>query len=614
MAEDSPVVGFGTKGMNSAVDPFLLGPDQVHKAVNCRLSKQAWRTRYGIRAMRLCGDADTVQTYREGNTQGAIYYNPARGQGALVFGDDISSIAESSGGQMFALESAGKYCFNVRDISGGLRSPRHVHLAWLCQAENYLFRSDDVSDTWAFDGFDAAFSPGYIASGDSREFSKIPNRIGAMIYAFGRMHVVRSGREILVGDALHSKNLTSSINVGAFTEQTYWATGQHFSPPSQMGAIIAGAILPLQDSTHGHSELLWHAKNDGVFSLNTNISPRSAWADQALTRHVLLSTAAVGPYAVALSESDQYFRSSNGIQSLRSARAERDRIGSPYADLAAEVRVFMAGDLPQDLRFCSLARWQRQNRIFCTVYPVVEGRYRWHRGFVVSNLLPGEVRADTPPAWEGLWTLPPQWGGVSQFVAGSFEGSERIFAICWNHESKKKHVVEVDETLSSDVFADGASSRISCQIITKHLAPAGLFKTAELAEAFLLITRVQTAIDWQVDYRVNGQRTWHKWSSGAIAEPANPDLWNQEREIPDDTHPLGPVPKFGNVRSVQFRIRWRGAASIQFMVRHAHGKALESSVKRSAGAMVGAGDDDYEYNNSGPRWEDSTPQTPCLST
>ena len=107
MSNESPVVGFGVKGMNGASNAFLLGADQVHKAVNCRLSGQMWRTRYGIRAMRLCGEKKLVQTYREGNTQGAIYYNPARGQGARVFGDDVSSIAESSGGQMFKLESAG---------------------------------------------------------------------------------------------------------------------------------------------------------------------------------------------------------------------------------------------------------------------------------------------------------------------------------------------------------------------------------------------------------------------------------------------------------------------------------------------------------------------------
>jgi len=599
--------------MNSAVNAFLLTSEQVYKAVNCRLSGQMWRTRYGIREMELKGEKEVVSAYRIGNTQGAIYYNPAQGQGALIFGDDLAQIAESSAGKMFTLQLDGNYALKVSDVSNGLQSPRHVHLAWICQAENYLFRSDDVGQTWAYNGSDPAqFSPGYIDVGEDRSKSKIPNRIGAMVYAFGRMHVVRYGRQILVGDALHSQNLTSSVNVTQFTEQTYWATGQSFTPPSQMGSILGGAILPQQDTTHGHSEMLWHAKNDGVFSLNTNIYPRSEWQNQALTRHALLSAAATGPYAIAISESDQYFRSNRGIQSIRSARAERGTIGTPYTDLASEVREFLKGDVQQDLRFCSLVRWQKQSRILCTCYPVVDGRYRWHRGFVVSNMLPGESRPDLPPAWEGLWTLPCDFGGVTQFVVGSFDGSERIFAICWNPNESRKRVVEIDETLHSDIIRGKPISRISSQIITKHLNVAGLFKTVALNDGFLHFSDIRTDINWQVDYRINGNTSWLKWNSGFIDNPDKKNLWNRNENAPDAPYSIGPAPSMQSARTVQFRIRWRGAASMQFMIRHSDSKEIEASYKPSPDIVEEAGrHNDYEYNDCGPRWEDINTDSSC---
>ena len=612
---ESTLISYGQRGVNSALNPFLLSADQVHKATNCRLSKQMWRTRYGVREMKLVGNDAALAEYQVGNTQGAIYYNPARGQGALVFGDDLGQIAESSAGKMFTLRLFGSDALEVRDISGGLQSPRHLHLAWLCQAENYLFRSDDVGMTWAYNGEQAEFSPGYVEDGScDREASRIPNKIGAMIYAFGRMHVVRNGRDILVGDGLHSQNLTSSLNVTFFTEQTYWATGRHFSPPSQMGAILAGGILPQQDTTHGHSELLWHAKNDGVFSLNTNVYPREAWAEQALTRHVLLSAAATGPYAMALSESDQFFRSHKGIQSIRSARAERSVIGSPYSNLAAEVKEFMRGDTQEDLRFCSLVRWQKQDRILCTVYPMVDGRFRWHRGFVVSNLLPGEGRADVPPAWEGLWTLPCALGGVTQFVSGCFDGMERLFAICWNPTEGRKKLAEITETLESDRFANGSESRISCQLITKQLAPAGIFQTVEFAEAFLYVERVTTDLDWEVSYRLNGKREWRSWGRGFIPSPATEnDDWAQREEIPDGLHSLGTIPEgMAKGRSIQFRIRWRGAASVQFMVRHGAGKAVQTGESNGV-SVFSTPHSDYEYNDCGNRWEEN-PSSLCPST
>ena len=139
-----------------------------------------------------------------------------------------------------------------------------------------------------------------------------------------------------------------------------------------MGHIISLDRLSTQNTQHGHSEVFASCE-DGTFSVQTNVYPRSSWADQALTKHALLKTGAAGPYAVDSRDPDMVFRSRHGIQTLRSAAATASRMGGQFAPLSNPVATFMQADHEPFLRFTSLIDWTRGGRLFCPWTPMCAG-------------------------------------------------------------------------------------------------------------------------------------------------------------------------------------------------------------------------------------------------
>jgi hypothetical protein len=89
---------FATRGVVSALDPLLLDEQSLARLTNGRLHKQIPRTRYKLREIPFTGNTDLIDEWRTLPVQGAMFFNPAKGQGALTFGKDLSQIVEASGG------------------------------------------------------------------------------------------------------------------------------------------------------------------------------------------------------------------------------------------------------------------------------------------------------------------------------------------------------------------------------------------------------------------------------------------------------------------------------------------------------------------------------------
>jgi hypothetical protein len=435
-----------------------------------------------------------------------------------------------------------------------------------------------------------------------------------MVYAHGRGCAVVNSRLILVGDILHRTSLTTSANLKEFTEQVYWATGQYFLPPSAMGGINAGAILPLRNTQHGHGDIMWHC-DDGVFSLDISEYPRSGWSGLKLVKHALLEAGASGPYAISLHDGDQIFRTRVGGKTLRSSAAESSLEGGPNQTISNAVdAAWLDGDYKRWLRFASVENWSTAKRVFWSTWPVVSGRWRWHCGCVVRNLDPVESEANTPAVWEGLWTLHPQACGIIQFVGGIFDGEERFFA--WvRGADKRNRLVEFDMTLREDVLEDGTRKPIRVQCMTRAVDAGQWYKSREFSLGRLYLRNISGELKWRVDVRSGESSAWHFYRAGVVHVPEiGPDdfdiieheartvaipLGNVPRECMDDTHS-----KINESRSLQFLVRWEGYCQFEG-VRITHGDKdlsqggldqtkLDISFKRAEGAEV----DDFEYSKS----------------
>ena len=615
-------IQFAGGGMNAALNPTNVPDAQYSRGVNVQLIEQRPTTRRGVKVLPFVKTStDDKKNFQCENFQGAVFFNPSKGQSQINFAQDESRIMCSVGGRRYEVvprefqPRIGSVV--VEEVKGVQRGNPDLHTAYWYQAENYVIVQDGEAPAWIWDGFDPPFISGGMNTVD-KEKSELPNAGTIGTYAHGRIIQVINSRQVIVGDIIHKQFLTDPINILKTTEQVYWATGSSFNPPSSMGNIVAIGILPHRDTQHGHGDLMLHCE-DGIFSLDINIYPRGSWEGIPMVKHVLLETGARGPYAIALYDGDQFFRSRHGLQSLRSARGESQLLGNPLNPISEEVETFLERDYEAYVRFTSLGKWAVSRRLFITSDPWVQGKYRGSRGVISLNFAP-VASANTDRAWEGLMTFPPEIANPIQMVNGVFNGRDRMYMFA-RGEDKLNRLVEFSQDLLNDVLEDGTEERISCQLITKALVGIGLFSKKEHNVGTLYLANVSGKLDWGVWVRNSECENWTYWRKGQVCVQADNccnvdegcdfnDFCSMDFELN-----LGEMPEsVRNSRKAQFLIRWKGVAAIEgFKVKFSPGDPDENSG-RVAGSekcpdiCLSERQDceynDYEYSFSENRWEE----------
>ena len=615
-------VAFAAGGMNAALNPTNLPDHQYARAVNIQLRDQRPTTRRGIKVLPFSSTLAKEQEYFQcENFQGGMFYNPSKGQSSVSFAQDASRMMMSVGGKRYQViqkESQPRInTVTIKEVKGLDDGNPDLHLSWWYQAENYAIQQDGQGDTWIWDGSnDPFFSKG--VNGADKEQSQLANGATAGTYVHGRIVQIVNARQVIVGDVIHKSNQTSAENILDTTEQVYWATGSYFNPPSSMGNIVALGILPLRDTQHGHGDLMLHCE-DGIFSINLNIFPRDEWVNTPMVKHVLLETGARGPYALALYDGDQFFRSRHGLQSLRSARGESQLLGNPLNPISEEVEVWLNNDYEAYVAFTSVAKWATDRRLYLTVDPWLESKWRGSRGIVGINFAP-VATASTQRAWEGLSTFPSEVKSPIQMINGVFNGRDRMYMVC-RGEDDKNRVVEFSQDLRHDILEDGTEKRISCQFITKAMVGQNLFSKANHTVGIMYLTGVEGLLDWGVWARNNECDNWIFWRGDQACVQSDDccdeeDSCNFNDFCPQDLElNLGEVPESLKLsRKIQLLIRWKGVASLEgFKLKFNPGDPEEGSGEVAGSAAcpqkcLSERQDciynDYEYSSDEDRWEE----------
>lgn len=597
------------QGMNSSVNAVSLQPTAAARLTNCQIKNQLVTTRPGVRSHKLGHDADE---FRKLNIQGAMHYNPVFGQSQQVFGRNTDSIIISAGGRKFHLTFGSGGLISISDETAALPGIKDAHLVWMFQAENYAIVQDGVSGIWIWDGDTEAFSsPGY--NEQDPQSSRIANAATAGLYAHGRIVQVIKGNRIIVGDIIHKTLLTESSNILNMTEQVYYATGSFFSPPSNMGEIVGMGILPLSNTMHGHDDVIIHCRR-GIYSLKIDHFPRSEWPTEAVSKHLLLDSSAVGPYALCVYDGDQMFRSRVGIQSIRSAAQNANLLGNPNLPISEPVECFLKSDNHTLLKFASMAKWGAQHRIFCTTGLWMNGMQRGGRGFVSLNLNPdGSATPDTI-AWEGLWTLHEQAGRPSQLVNAQFGDDDKLIVLSTRRECDGSYtnvVNELDETLTYDVLEDGTISPISCQCISSKYPTENIFKDKSFWDGTVCFVNVIGDLDWGVWARNDETDPWTLWKTGkfSAANPCETGCWLTGPKSYRLDADIGDAPEsVKRGKYLQFLVRWRGYASVEAIAlgfEEEDGKRAPVTDNKKVVEIQTCGDySDYEYTSTENRWED----------
>lgn len=557
-----------TYGVNTANDPVLLDQRNAGRfmqlAGNMRVLNGRWRT--ALPWIELQGSGDALELWQGLHTQNAIWYIPRSGQGPTYQGKGVPRLIESAGGRLFSLTIKNR-TFEVKDLSGGNVSYPWMRLAWLCQGENYVVRTDGESQTQIYDGSnDVVFSQGY--SAEAKQQARFPNFAGPTVYAGGRFYTVLFGRRIYASDSLHQLDQVGATDLLKFTDQTYDYINVYFAPPSDDGDITALTVSISSgfDDSRAQGEVLAMCDGPSIWAVRLGV-PRQNWPTADMRHSRSKETAATGPNAFFVRDGDILMRTPLGIESINLLARFQNTLGNPSLDLGADMKAILDQDDEPSLLFASLINPARWNRMLCTVSPQIRGPRHWHNGWISANFNPAGERIPSGGfAWEGLGMLPASMGKVIQFIEGRFNGRTHVAALLDKGDSKGVAIASLDE--GDNILADGSHAPINWYLQTKRLTVSGLFATSSFCGAWLRLDDMLGDIHLEVWVRSSTEMKWRATKEMIVEALCAPcDTLGCGRRG-ERTISLGKITDSlrKGAQWVQFLIKGRGVCTVDFGV------------------------------------------------
>ena len=489
-----------TRGINSGSSPDSLPRNQLSFAVNASLRGDKPSQRPGQKRVPLVFESGAVQTaFESGRYQGSgTYIWRAFDQ------TDKSFLLVSVSGRIYKVDCQ---TWDVSDITlANDPNPNDRPNAWFEQGEMFMFIQDGQSNCLIFDG--ASLRRALPTQGE------IPTGT-LMRYALGRMTVVLpDGRSFLAGNLVGSTDSgTVAYNfrdsIISFNENDYLIGGGVFAAPRRITAMAELATL---DTTLAQGPLQVFTSS-GAYSVNYPFD-RLEWLTTTypLVTGSLVSHGALGAYSTVNVNNDLWFRSSDGLRSLRVAR--RDFQGWGDTPLSHEIERILTYDTQDLLSYGSGILFD--NRLIMTVSPrFVANRGVIHKGLITLDFdEASSIARDGIPAYEGLWT------GLNTLMLHTIEiaNEERAFAFVIDGDDKLA-LYELTRNDPADNYAvDGLEEqRIPWMIETarfnwgENLLQQRRLK--KLVGGDISVSQMSGNVNFNVRYRADSYPLWSDWAA-----------------------------------------------------------------------------------------------------
>lgn len=345
------------------------------------------------------------------------------------------------------------------------------------------------------------------------------NNAGVGTFAHGRIHQ-EFGYSIYVSDLIHKRGVLMSDDILLMEEQVLQSMVEPLSTPSQMGDLVAMAMLPTMQTANGEGDLIAYYEN-GVVAFDTGKGPRETrhdgdgvmtqkgWDTMRLVNHLLNKVSAVSRYAVAVLTRDHFFRSRYGLHFLKTVLGEGTFNSENVNRISQDVDPILSADT--DLSGAACGFWPSGHRMFDTTGLITDESFSssgMGRGFVSWNQAVTYTEDRTPiPTWEGLWVVDKGVKGIHKFV------QLREFGFVCSDTERNLFLVEIDETLDDD-FREKAIP-ISWSFETGRFAPNGL-----TAKSFISGLSVEAVVSnpFSVYIRTDQQGEWVLWKTVKLPE------------------------------------------------------------------------------------------------
>jgi hypothetical protein len=328
-----------------------------------------------------------------------------------------------------------------------------------------------------------------------------------MCYSNGRLAVAvgSSSRSVRIGDIRqgHQTEL-------GFTEATSLLGGGDLSFPSR---VMAMAALPVVDTQTGSGPLIVGVRNR-TYSLRTDIVSRNKWPDIDFQSVLFPRHGITGPNAFALINQDIYFRSLDGLRSLRLAAADYNSPGN--TPISAEVAYRMKYDSPDMLDGASMVYFD--NRLLITHSPKLYSQRRraLHEGLISLNFETlSSLGQKAGAAYDGEWDSDFR---IVQLVEGEIEGVSRCFALAVEDDNQ----AAVWEILSeqADFVNPVGAYRIDFpthELHTRLFAGSSPIDLKDLRRLDLWVSGLDGDSKVKAYFRPEKRQEWVEWDTWAIS-------------------------------------------------------------------------------------------------
>lgn len=502
MANQPNMLKAGWRSLEGGVDyglpAHLIDPNQVSLAINTSFRGGNPHPRPAVaRRVLSFANPDDATPFKTGLFQGMGYYDPTSGPQVLIV---------SISGRHYRISPLEGYkVSNISITTDGVHFDYNSSIhdrVWMVQADSYMISQNGVNAPWIFDG----------SSARRPNISKREVPTGkAMGYAFKRLWVSR-GLEYWAGDILGGPT-----GVLQFTENDFLNEGGSFAVDSPHYEITAMAGIANLNTALGTSDLAIYTPM-GMW-LNSVPQDRASWKNltNPIQRVGLLDNGAVSDRSLVSVNSDQWFRSPDGLRSGIVAVRYFQQWGN--LPQSGELSPILNLDSPDLISYGSGVLFQ--NRLIETVSPSTCANGVYHRGLVVLDFdLVSRMRKQIPPAWEGVWVA----GRILQIITGRFGNVNRCFFLASNCDNQ----IELWELGTDDKHFDNWDSTptpISWGLDFKSydMGDARLFKKLESADFY--ISNLEGRSYFTAIYRSGRNpclNAWHTWSEASKMQDCTP--------------------------------------------------------------------------------------------
>jgi hypothetical protein len=561
-------------GVHAGIPPTLLTRQHAVEAVNVTFRGGKPRTRPVLVKRGLIFINDEQEALAtEVRFQGARTY-----QG---FGNRQSCIIAMLGGRMFRFVP-GLTTLRVTDVSpqGEQNNPKAPQ-AFLWQGEEFMIANDGLSLPIFFDGSGSRRSAGPAGK-------ELP--VGTVgTYSNGRNVMALPDRQsYIASDLVYSTNSgtpahTYRDSILKTHDNLNILAGRAFAVPINAGRINAMFNVAVPDTSLGQGHLQIGTRK-GVFGTDLPLDATLWTTLQQPTQVVSLPSAGpMGPYSVAIINTDGWYRAKDGLRSFQIGR--RDMGTWVQTALSSEVNPILKMDTDFLLDFTSAVEFDNRLLVTCSPYRVPE-RGTAHRGLIAldfNNI--SSLTSRSSPDYDGLWTGLQ----ILQIVEGEFGGSDRCFIFALDSDSR----ICVYELLKDDVgIADNNGiENIETQAWFVTNALFGLdsypdsikapLKKLETADLFLEDLMGEVAVD--IKFRSDSWPFWIDWANFSLCAteclPPNCETCAEAQpqfatfmRLEDPTNACSPLTNAMHRTGYYFqlRIQWEGHAAIDKVLTWAH--------------------------------------------